>query len=85
MADYIIRMFPANDNREHIIPAGTSIAGITEGFVELYRVTGDKKYLDFAKNLQYEPHWYYLVVPEKVGFSWRVLLVRALGTDGVCK
>ena len=60
MADYIIRMFPANDNGEHIIPAGTSIAGITEGFVELYRVTGDKKYLDFAKNLQYEPHWYYL-------------------------
>ena len=60
MADYIMRMFPANDHGEHIIPAGTSIAGITEGFVELYRVTGDKKYLDFAKNLQYEPHWYYL-------------------------
>ena len=60
MADYIMRMFPANDKGEHIIPAGTSIAGITEGFVELYRVTGDKKYLDFAKNLQYEPHWYYL-------------------------
>jgi uncharacterized protein len=60
MADYIIRMFPANDNGKHSIPAGTSIAGITEGFVELYRVTGDKKYLDFARNLQYEPHWYYL-------------------------
>ena len=60
MADYIMRMFPANDNGEHIIPAGTSIAGITEGFVELYRVTGEKKYLDFAKHLQYEPHWYYL-------------------------
>jgi DUF1680 family protein len=60
MADYIMRMFPANAKGEHSIPAGTSIAGITEGFVELYRVTGDKKYLEFAKNLQYEPHWYYL-------------------------
>jgi hypothetical protein len=60
MADYIMRMFPANEHGEYTIPAGTSIAGITEGFVELYRVTGDKKYLDFAKNLQYEPHWYYL-------------------------
>lgn len=60
MADYIIKSFPANDKGEHIIPPGTSIAGITEGFVEIYRVTGDQKYLDFAKNLQYEPHWYYL-------------------------
>jgi DUF1680 family protein len=60
MADYIMRTFPANDKGEHSIPAGTSIAGITEGFVELYRVTGEKKYLDFARNLQYEPHWYYL-------------------------
>jgi len=60
MADYIMRSFPANDHGEHVIPAGTSIAGITEGFVELYRVTGDKKYLDFARGLQYEPHWYYL-------------------------
>jgi DUF1680 family protein len=60
MADYIMRMFPANNNGEHTIPAGTSIAGITEGFVELYRVSGDKTYLDFARNLQYEPHWYYL-------------------------
>ena len=60
MADYIMRMFPANKDGEHIIPSGTSIAGITEGFVELYRVTGEKKYLDFARRLQYEPHWYYL-------------------------
>ena len=60
MADYIMRTFPANNAGEHIIPAGTSIAGITEGFVELYRVSGEKKYLDFARNLQYEPHWYYL-------------------------
>jgi DUF1680 family protein len=60
MADYIMRMFAANEKGEHIIPAGTSIAGITEGFVELYRVTGEATYLDFAKHLQYEPHWYYL-------------------------
>ena len=60
MADYIMRTFPANKDGEHIIPSGTSIAGITEGFVELYRVTGEKKYLDFARHLQYEPHWYYL-------------------------
>jgi len=60
MGDYIMRSFPANENGEHVIPAGTSIAGITEGFVELYRVTGEKKYLEFARNLQYEPHWYYL-------------------------
>ena len=60
MADYIMRSFPANNQGEHVIPAGTSIAGITEGFVELYRVTGDPKYLAFARNLQYEPHWYYL-------------------------
>jgi DUF1680 family protein len=60
MADYIMRMFPASKDGEHIIPPGTSIAGITESFVELYRVTGAKVYLEFAKRLQYEPHWYYL-------------------------
>ena len=60
MADYIMRMFPVNTDGEHIIPPGTSIAGITEGFVELYRVTGEKRYLEFATRLQYEPHWYYL-------------------------
>jgi DUF1680 family protein len=60
MADYIMKSFPANEKGEHIIPPGTSIAGITEGFVELYRVSGEAKYLDFAKCLQYEPHWYYL-------------------------
>jgi DUF1680 family protein len=60
MADYIMRMFPANDKGEHLIPPGTSIAGITEGFVELYRASGEGKYLEFARTLQYEPHWYYL-------------------------
>ncbi|MBC8231379.1 glycoside hydrolase family 127 protein [bacterium] len=59
MADYIMRMFPTDKDGEHI-PSGVSIAGITEGFVELYRVTGEDKYLEFAKKLQYEPHWYYL-------------------------
>ena len=60
MADYIMRMFPANDRKEHLIPPGTALAGITEGFVELYRVSGEGKYLEFARTLQYEPHWYYL-------------------------
>ena len=60
MADYIMRMFPANQEGGHIIPPGTSIAGITEGFVDLYRVSGEVRYLEFAKTLQYEPHWYYL-------------------------
>ena len=60
MADYILRMFPANDRGGHVIPPGTSIAGITEGFVELYRVSGEGKYLEFAKTVQFEPHWYYL-------------------------
>ena len=60
MADYIMRMFPANEKGEHIIPSGTSIAGITEAFEELYRVSGEVQYLDFARTLQYEPHWYYL-------------------------
>ncbi|MHB8970898.1 MAG: beta-L-arabinofuranosidase domain-containing protein [Pirellulaceae bacterium] len=73
MADYIMRMFPANDKGEHIIPAGTSIAGITEGFVELYRVSGHQKYLDFARNLQYEPHWYYLKPYE----AWEQNISRA--------
>jgi len=60
MANYIMRSFPANEKGEHIIPPGTSIAGITESFEELYRVTGENTYLEFAKRLQYEPHWYYL-------------------------
>ncbi len=60
MANYIMRMFPANEKGENIIPGSTSIAGITESFVELYRVTGENTYLDFAKHLQYGPHWYYL-------------------------
>lgn len=60
MADYIMRTFPATEKGEHIIPPGTSIAGITESFVELYRVTGEPPYLEFAKALQYEPHWYYM-------------------------
>ena len=47
MADYIMRMFPANEKGEHIIPPGTSIAGIAESFEELYRVSGETKYLEF--------------------------------------
>jgi len=73
MADYIMRMFPADAQGEHVIPPGVSIAGITEGFVELYRVTGDEKYLDFARNLRYEPHWYYL----KPYAEWEANIAKA--------
>ncbi len=59
MADYIMKSFPANKEGIYHIPAGISIAGITEGFIELYRLTGDDKYRIFALNVQYEPHWIY--------------------------
>ncbi|MDD4102833.1 MAG: glycoside hydrolase family 127 protein, partial [Kiritimatiellae bacterium] len=73
MANYIMQMFPANEKGENIIPPGTSIAGVTESFVELYRVTGEKQYRDFAKALQYEPHWYYL----KPYDAWEKNIARA--------
>ncbi len=64
MADYIMRSFPADEKGINYIRPGISIAGITESFLELYRVSGEKKYLKFAENLQYEPHWYYESWPE---------------------
>ena len=73
MADYIMRMFPVNDRGANNIPPGTSIAGITEGFVDLYRVSGEDRYLDFATRLQYEPHWYYLTPYE----AWEETISRA--------
>ena len=64
MADYIMRSFPANEKGIFYIKPGISIAGIAEGFIELYRVTGDEKYMKFAQHLQYEPHWFYEPWPE---------------------
>lgn len=59
MMDFIMKTFPKNDAGVYYIPSPISIAGVAEAAQELYRVTAEKKYLDFAEHLQYEPHWYY--------------------------
>ncbi len=59
MADYIRQEFPKNEDGIYYIEPGISIAGICEAFVELFQVTGDEKYWDYAQNLQYELHWCY--------------------------
>lgn len=59
MMDHIIKTFPKNESGVYYIPSPISIAGVDEAAVELYRVSGEEKYLDFAERLQYEPHWYY--------------------------
>ncbi|MDO4629126.1 MAG: glycoside hydrolase family 127 protein, partial [Planctomycetia bacterium] len=52
MGDYILRTFPTEENGFYD-PAKTCTAGLPEGFLELYRVTGEKKYLDFATNVRH--------------------------------
>ena len=58
-ADHLMRTFAKNEQGVYYIPSPISIAGVAEAAIELYRVTGEPKYLDFAENLQYEPHWFY--------------------------
>jgi len=48
LADYVIRTFSQDPHPEEICTAG-----LPEAFLVLYRVTGDKRYLDFAANARH--------------------------------
>lgn len=59
MANYIVSAWPANNDGENYIPFPPVIGGMTEAMIDLYRVTGETKYLDFTKNVRFYPHVYH--------------------------
>ena len=51
-----MRTFPTPQN-PCFDPKDICTAGLPEGFLELYRVTGEKKYLDFAADTPHGSRW----------------------------